>query len=83
MCYTGRFKDTDIAFDKGDIFKENGIILIKNAKNADENHDKVVPHTIPLHEINMKHENKETIRNIFLLKKTKEKTEGKLRKQRA
>ncbi len=83
MCYTGRFKNTDIAFDKGDIFKEKGVILIKNAKNADEDHDKVVPHTIPLHVIDMKHEHKETIRNIFLVKKTREKTQSKLRTQRA
>lgn len=89
MSFIGKFKDTDIAFDKSNIFNEKGVILIKNAKKheakKEKNPDdkKVIPTTIPLHEIAMKHEHKETIRNLFLVKKTKEKTKGKLRKQRA
>ncbi len=93
MCYTGKFKSVSIAFDKSNIFNEKGVILIKNAKSSEtkkekkeknpEEKGKIIPTTIPLHEINMKLEHREAIRNLFLVKKTKEKTKGKMRKQRA
>jgi hypothetical protein len=79
--YQATFKGTDIVFIKDDIFQEKGVILIKNAKNADDKNDKTIPRNLKLHEVEMPLETKLKIKDFFQ-KVTTEKTKSKSRAER-
>lgn len=51
--FLGYFKGVEIAFDKGDVFRDEDEIVVRNAKNVSDFTDEILPHSIPLNQIEM------------------------------
>ncbi|MDD2680551.1 MAG: hypothetical protein PHE20_00425 [Patescibacteria group bacterium] len=81
MCYYADFQGIEVAFEHEDIFKENGTILVKNARNCSDCDDKRPPQKITLHELQLSEKDRTKIKKIFE-KRSKEKTTSKTKRQR-
>ena len=81
MCvFVGVYRTTEISFLKEDMFQEKGQTFINHPRNSDDFNDKTLTSKIPLHQVMMKEEQRETIEAMFA-KKSKEKAKAKSRKK--
>lgn len=51
--FLGYFKGVEIAFDKGDVFRDDDELVVRNPKNVSDCTDEILPHSIPLNQIEM------------------------------
>jgi hypothetical protein len=74
MClYHVDYRKKHIVFLSNNIYKEKGVILIKNAINREDQEDRSIPPVIPFKQLIMSEQDKQKIKNLFK-KQKKEKT---------
>jgi len=78
MVYKGYFQNSEIHFLSENICMENGVILVKHARNTSENNYRI-PQTIPLKNLSLDNKDREKIIGMFEGKKIK-KQKAKARK---
>lgn len=83
MCkYTAIYRNMEISFLDENIYEKNGVIVVNHPINSDDFHDKPVPQKILLQDLQMKQEQRNSIKARFAKIKA-DKAKAKTRKERA
>lgn len=70
MCYFATYQGLEIIFEKGDISKKKGQIIVTNAKNCSDCNNQIPPQIISLHRLQMQKKDRAKIKRIFAPRKT-------------